>query len=56
MIIPNLIIGTDRYGRKLQCGDICSFKIKLQRLKREDEIELISINFDLVILFTNEYL
>ena len=39
MIIPNLIIGTDRYGHKLQCGDICSFEIKLQRPKREEEIE-----------------
>lgn len=26
MITPNLIIGKDNYGHKLQCGDICSFK------------------------------
>lgn len=39
MIIPNLIIGTDMYGRKLQCGDICSFEIKLGRPNREEEIE-----------------
>jgi hypothetical protein len=39
MIIPNLIIGTDRYGHKLQCGDVCLFKIMLQRPKKEEKIE-----------------
>lgn len=39
MIIPNLIIGTDKHGNKLQCGDICKFEIKLQRTKRDEEIE-----------------
>ncbi len=39
MIIPNLIIGKDRHGHKLHCGDICSFKIKLKRSKQEEEIE-----------------
>lgn len=39
MFIPNLIIGTDRFGHKLQCGDICSFKVKLQRPNREVEVE-----------------
>lgn len=34
VIINNLIIGTDSYGHKLQCGDICSFKIR----NREDEV------------------
>lgn len=34
MIISNLIIGTDSYGHKLQCGDICEFKIK----ERNEEI------------------
>lgn len=39
MIIPNLVIGNDKYGYKLQCGDICRFKIKLQRPKREKKVE-----------------
>lgn len=39
MIIPNLVIGTDRYGHKLHCGDICKFEIKLQRHKCEDKVK-----------------
>lgn len=39
MITHNLVIGTDKYGYKLQCGDICSFKVKLQRPNREEEVE-----------------
>ena len=31
MIIPNIIVGKDRYGHKLYCGDVCKFKINLQR-------------------------
>jgi len=34
MIISNLIIGTDSCGHKLQCGDVCEFKIK----ERNEEI------------------
>lgn len=34
MMISNLIIGVDNFGHKLQCGDICGFKIK----NRNDEI------------------
>lgn len=33
MILNNVIIGTDSCGNSLKCGDICSFKIKLQRRK-----------------------
>lgn len=39
MIIPNLVIGTDRYGHKLHCVDICKFEIKLQRHKCEDKVK-----------------
>lgn len=39
MIIPNLIVGIDRYGHKLQNGDICKFKIILQRPKCEEKVE-----------------
>ena len=39
MIIRNLIVGTDKYGHKIECGDICKFKIKLQRPKKEAKIE-----------------
>lgn len=39
MIIPNLVIGTDRYGHKLHCGDICKFEIRLQRPKCEEKVE-----------------
>lgn len=39
MIIPNLIIGTDRYGHRLQCGDICKFKINLRRPREDEKIE-----------------
>jgi hypothetical protein len=27
MIIRNLIVGCDRYGHDLKCGDICKYKI-----------------------------
>lgn len=40
MIIPNLIIGTDTNGHKLQCGDICSFEVKLGRTKENETEEL----------------
>ena len=30
MIIPNLIIGHDKHGHPLKCGDICSFIVTLQ--------------------------
>lgn len=39
MIIPNIIIGTDKYGNKLFCGDVCLFEIKLRRPKEEEKIE-----------------
>lgn len=39
MIIQNLVIGHDIHGHKLQCGDICNFKIRLQRPKNEEKIE-----------------
>ena len=39
MVIPNLVVGTDRCGRKLQCGDICKFQIKLQRPRCEEKVE-----------------
>lgn len=39
MIIQNLVIGNDRYKHKLMCGDICLFKINLQRPKCEEKIE-----------------
>lgn len=32
MIIQNLIIGNDKFGEKLRCGDICEYEInKMQR-------------------------
>lgn len=39
MIIPNIIIGQDRWGHNLLCGDVCKFKIKLQRPNQEERIE-----------------
>ena len=39
MIIRNINIGEDAYGHKLQCGDICIFKINLQRAKCEEKVE-----------------
>lgn len=39
MIIRNISVGEDAYGHKLQCGDICIFKINLQRPKCEEKIE-----------------
>ncbi len=39
MIIQNVNIGYDIYGHRLQCGDICTFKINLQRPKCEEKIE-----------------
>lgn len=30
MIIKNLIIGIDKFGNKLQCGDLCNFDIRVQ--------------------------
>lgn len=39
MIIRNMCIGEDAYGHKLQCGDICTFKINLQRSKCEEKVE-----------------
>ena len=39
MMMQNLVVGIDRYGHKLQCGDICKFKINLQRPKCEEQIE-----------------
>ena len=41
MIMNNVIVGTDKYGHKLQCGDICKFDIRLQRPKCEEKIETI---------------
>ena len=41
MIMNNVIVGTDKYGHKLQCGDICKFDIKLQHSKCEEKIETI---------------
>lgn len=36
----NIIIGTDKYGHKLQLGDICLFKVKLQGSKNDaDEMK-----------------
>ena len=39
MIIENLIIGSDKKGHPLKCGDICKFNIKLQRRKSTTEQE-----------------
>ena len=39
MIINNIIVGKDVYGHKLQCGDVCLFKVNLQRPKCEEKIE-----------------
>lgn len=39
MIIQNIVIGCDMHGHKLHCGDICNFKVKLQRSKNEENIE-----------------
>lgn len=39
MIIKNLIIGMDKFGNKLQCGDICNFDIKLHRPHSVEAIE-----------------
>ena len=39
MIINNIIVGKDVYGYKLQCGDVCLFKVNLQRPKCEEKIE-----------------
>lgn len=39
MIIRNISVGEDVYGHKLQCGDICEFKINLQRPKCEEKVE-----------------
>lgn len=39
MIIQNLVVGTDKFGHKIQCGDICSFKINLQRPNLEEQVE-----------------
>lgn len=39
MIIPNLVVGNDKYGHRLICGDICFFDVKLQRPNKEESIE-----------------
>lgn len=39
MIINSIIIGKDIHGHKLQCGDICLFRVNLKRPKCEEKIE-----------------
>lgn len=39
MIIPNIVIGKDKYGHHLHCGDICNFKVQLQRPKCKPSVE-----------------
>ena len=39
MIIQNLIIGNDKFGNTLRCGDVCKFKINLERPNCETKVE-----------------
>lgn len=39
MIIPNLVVGKDKNGYDLKCGDLCNFKVNLHRPGYEGVIE-----------------
>ena len=41
MILRNIIVGNDKYGHILECGDICSFDVRLQRPNSPESIESI---------------
>ena len=34
MVIQNMIVGKDRFGKELRCGDICSFQIRTDDAKK----------------------
>lgn len=35
MVIQNMIVGKDRHGKELRCGDICNFKVNSRGDKSE---------------------
>lgn len=39
MILRNIIVGNDKYGHRLECGDICSFDVRLQRPNSSESVE-----------------
>ncbi len=64
MIIQNLIIGNDKFGEKLRCGDICEYeinKVKIRGLIVYDEdtysfaFEQLDDNFPITLMSAVEH-
>lgn len=37
MVIQNMVVGKDRFGKELRCGDICSFQLRMDNDKKNKQ-------------------